>query len=167
MNEDCIVDQIETNSQHSKHKNSDLSTKEKEVFQRHSTSTCESYKNTERIHSMRSNSRNSNKYLENEDDEDKNDDVDDEEEDDVDDWQVWKCKVKVEAEDEGSGIKLFVTSSTLSSSVCVAEFEVWFYHNILLMFALYDFFISLFQFNVISQHNCDIWEGKKNTNKYK
>ena len=48
-----------------------------------------------------------------------------EEEDGEDEWQVWKCSVKVNREDEGSGVKLCVKAdSTHSPMVCVAEFEV-------------------------------------------
>ena len=49
-----------------------------------------------------------------------------EEEEGDDEWQVWRCSVKVNREDEGSGVKLCVQTSVTrhSSMICVAEFEV-------------------------------------------
>jgi hypothetical protein len=53
------------------------------------------------------------------------DDEDDLEEEDEDDgWQVWKSSVKVDVDDEGSGVKLCVRPVGSAHLVCVAEFEV-------------------------------------------
>ncbi|KAL8598713.1 hypothetical protein ACOMHN_033277 [Nucella lapillus] len=53
------------------------------------------------------------------------DDADDDDEREE-EWQVWRCKVKVDREDEGSAVKLCVQpySSQDSHMICVAEFEV-------------------------------------------
>ncbi|XP_070196635.1 uncharacterized protein [Littorina saxatilis] len=90
---------------------------------------CTSYQlsDQESSHSSKKSATVKGEEKEKEEVEDDDDEEDDEEEDEGEDgWHVWRCNVKVNREDEGSGVKLYVQSagSRDAHMVCVSEFEV-------------------------------------------